>query len=100
MYVFFLTQPVTLQIAGQRRTFRAVKNLEAPLMTEVYVAAQMEIDRIRTALREAYPEQPLDGLLRFLTPQALAQVSGLPKVLGAYRDWETDRKSTRLNSSH
>ena len=21
-------------------------------------------------------------------------------VLGAYRDWETDRKSTRLNSSH
>ena len=22
------------------------------------------------------------------------------KVSGAYRDWETDRKSTRLNSSH
>ena len=22
------------------------------------------------------------------------------KQLGAYRDWETDRKSTRLNSSH
>ena len=22
------------------------------------------------------------------------------KTIGAYRDWETDRKSTRLNSSH
>ena len=22
------------------------------------------------------------------------------KVIGQYRDWETDRKSTRLNSSH
>ena len=21
-------------------------------------------------------------------------------IMGAYRDWETDRKSTRLNSSH
>ena len=23
-----------------------------------------------------------------------------PKLIAAYRDWETDRKSTRLNSSH
>ena len=22
------------------------------------------------------------------------------RVMGGYRDWETDRKSTRLNSSH
>ena len=32
-------------------------------------------------------------------------VSGLPKtrsskIMRRYRDWETDRKSTRLNSSH
>ena len=23
-----------------------------------------------------------------------------PSIEGSYRDWETDRKSTRLNSSH
>ena len=27
-------------------------------------------------------------------------VKMLQRILGAYRDWETDRKSTRLNSSH
>ena len=26
--------------------------------------------------------------------------AGLNPILSAYRDWETDRKSTRLNSSH
>ena len=25
---------------------------------------------------------------------------GIRNISGAYRDWETDRKSTRLNSSH
>ena len=25
---------------------------------------------------------------------------GMAVVIGVYRDWETDRKSTRLNSSH
>ena len=30
-----------------------------------------------------------------------AAVGGVPGALvGVYRDWETDRKSTRLNSSH
>ena len=31
-----------------------------------------------------------------------AAVGGVPGALvgGGYRDWETDRKSTRLNSSH
>ena len=28
------------------------------------------------------------------------RAAGLNALLGAYRDWETDRKSTRLNSSH
>ena len=82
MHAFFLTRPLTLNVAGQRKTFCAVSDWNAPLMTEVYVAAQMEIDRVRTALREAYPEESLEELLRFLTPHALAQVSGLPKLLG------------------
>ena len=27
-------------------------------------------------------------------------IAGHGRVMAAYRDWETDRKSTRLNSSH
>ena len=30
----------------------------------------------------------------------LANAGLLPEEMGGYRDWETDRKSTRLNSSH
>ena len=48
----------------------------------------------------AYPMQPL-------TSAALSGIGQSPTgllvgshVLGFYRDWETDRKSTRLNSSH
>ena len=31
--------------------------------------------------------------------QAIVRYMALP-IIGAYRDWETDRKSTRLNCSH
>ena len=37
----------------------------------------------------------LDGLLEFKDPNT-EMVLSIPE----YRDWETDRKSTRLNSSH
>ena len=34
-------------------------------------------------------------------PTAIPDVLTIePKVFEMYRDWETDRKSTRLNSSH
>ena len=35
-----------------------------------------------------------------LSKAAIAEVYGVPTVMLSYRDWETDRKSTRLNSSH
>ena len=35
-----------------------------------------------------------------LASQLVKIVVGLGIVMLAYRDWETDRKSTRLNSSH
>ena len=42
--------------------------------------------------------------IQMIIKQAEAIVTGYPKVTGgevcSYRDWETDRKSTRLNSSH
>ena len=39
-------------------------------------------------------EEALNEVESFLEPY------GEGDVWGAYRDWETDRKSTRLNSSH
>ena len=30
----------------------------------------------------------------------IAMMTGCGSIFGVYRDWETDRKSTRLNSSH
>ena len=40
---------------------------------------------------EEYQSQALNSVERFLQKHSL---------YGTYRDWETDRKSTRLNSSH
>ena len=47
---------------------------------------------------------------RFFLDEKAAEHTGFPQgtidklnhinALGIYRDWETDRKSTRLNSSH
>ena len=36
----------------------------------------------------------------FLVRQAFLGYQDLAAQAGGYRDWETDRKSTRLNSSH
>ena len=41
----------------------------------------------------------LDGVVVGLCVGELVGVS-VAVLVGVYRDWETDRKSTRLNSSH
>ena len=38
--------------------------------------------------------------LQALKKQAENRAEKMVKYVSAYRDWETDRKSTRLNSSH
>ena len=46
-------------------------------------------------------QQAIQDALRQAMLKAGASVSSIQKLSkGAYRDWETDRKSTRLNSSH
>ena len=45
-----------------------------------------------TALKKFYKWQ--DGAELIVSPV------GFPTTIAPYRDWETDRKSTRLNSSH
>ena len=43
--------------------------------------------------------EALELLAKYENPSTKIQVRK-PKDGGSYRDWETDRKSTRLNSSH
>ena len=40
------------------------------------------------------------GVIDVLKDVNLELGNGVTAILWAYRDWETDRKSTRLNSSH
>ena len=47
---------------------------------------------------EVRDNQALEDLIKKVDYRALEQ-EYVPSKLG-YRDWETDRKSTRLNSSH
>ena len=55
----------------------------------------MEINKI-------YNEDCLDGMKRIADGSVDMIVADPPYTMTkrAYRDWETDRKSTRLNSSH
>ena len=44
-------------------------------------------------------EEEFDELINGLYPDGIDETK-LNDILLVYRDWETDRKSTRLNSSH
>ena len=46
------------------------------------------------------PEFTKNGTLTALTGADWGTVTAGTTILHKYRDWETDRKSTRLNSSH
>ena len=48
-----------------------------------------------------FTQNPNDGQRLISTsPSKLVEASPKDNIWGKYRDWETDRKSTRLNSSH
>ena len=68
-------------------------------MTEAYIFDALRTPRGKGkkdgALYSVKPVQLIAGLLNALQTRNDLDTSQL-----SYRDWETDRKSTRLNSSH
>ena len=70
-------------------------------MTNLYIAQEGVKGNGQTVAKDtADREQSLhDNFLGNLTEGALVD-RGLLQYATDYRDWETDRKSTRLNSSH
>ncbi len=83
MYAYYVTRPLTVHARGQRKTLQPATQVSAPATTEVYVAAQREVECVRAAIKEVYRVEALDGTLRLLAPAALARVPGLPVTLGA-----------------
>ena len=63
------------------------------------LTAQLEHEPTRKQILQFVNYQTLDSLSEKLHTHSIDLSSILHKVL-IYRDWETDRKSTRLNSSH
>ena len=70
----------------------AKKKLE--LLSEISIAEQDELAKPYIKLEQEYQKD----LMEFGKTQE--QKDLITKDYLAYRDWETDRKSTRLNSSH
>ena len=47
-----------------------------------------------------YTEDELNSFISLLSEFSYSEVAEFFATIKTYRDWETDRKSTRLNSSH
>lgn len=83
MQAYYLTRPLTLRAPFQSRALAAVTTVGAPLTTEVHIAAQNELPLVRSALQKTYPQEPVDQLIRLLSPPSLAGLPGMPPSLGA-----------------
>ena len=76
-----------------------------PQLIELETKAEML--KQLSIIQQLYPDYTLEiygNLLDKMIPHNYKQIvvveSNITMGLGLYRDWETDRKSTRLNSSH
>ena len=87
---------VYVGVGGQ--SIRSVKNtIVKDLPAETKVTKEMVIELMDANRNMKYPEQEiLDAAEQEYLVDSQMQID----PVGIYRDWETDRKSTRLNSSH
>ena len=86
---------------------------EGYCMHQISSVSGVKLETVRGILRAANQNGEFDAALHlsptkrqlFHNPQILASRAYMypqvpPMGIARYRDWETDRKSTRLNSSH
>ena len=86
-------------------TKRILHMSDAALNDAKQTLVDLEAKHSRLGLNRAGVESKFysEGALGELNPTlktVLDILKGISSVRGRYRDWETDRKSTRLNSSH
>jgi FkbM family methyltransferase len=82
MELYYLKLPLQLRTRVQSKYLTAATAPGDPPITQVYVAAQNELELVRSTLAHAYPQQPPDQILRVMPPHAVKQVSVLPALLG------------------
>ena len=77
----------------------AFMNWDNPILTDSGGFQVFSLGALRKMTEDGVTfRSPLNGDEIFLSPELSAHIQ---QVIGSgYRDWETDRKSTRLNSSH
>ena len=78
---------------------------DIPIVKEPFLASNRAADGFLNVARyELYNKLRLrlekQGLTRKTDPKAFEDAARWAMNMTGYRDWETDRKSTRLNSSH
>ena len=82
------SQPVDNSLLAQKMT---ALNIASAALDNKLKAVQIQ------GVKEENKGKSLDNRLK---SREVSTEDALSMLLGAYRDWETDRKSTRLNSSH
>ena len=77
-------------------------NMVDSLLPYVEGEAFMDLQTISTAINKQIPKEPrktkIDKVTNYWCPKCGGYIGNGYDM--RYRDWETDRKSTRLNSSH
>lgn len=82
MELYHLKLPLQLRSSVQSKHLTAATAPGDPPITQVYVAAQNELELVRRTLAQAYPQQQADQIVRVMPPQAVRRVPGLPALLG------------------
>ena len=94
------------QVALEPAVLKRFEQYVAYVHQEIKKATSRPIGESRTVCEkcggkiEVIPESQASAILRCLDKKHGPRSLTYMQVLGFYRDWETDRKSTRLNSSH
>lgn len=91
---YIVSRPLILSAGDQHKTLQPATNFDMPATSEVYISAQREIELLRIALRTAFPDEPIEKLLRILPHEIAATASGLPVMLGAYAFKHLEKTST------
>jgi hypothetical protein len=84
MNCYIVSRLLTLSAGNQHKTLQPATNFDTPATSEVNISSQSEIELLHTALRDAFPEQPIEKLIRILPHESVAMASGLPVMLGVH----------------
>lgn len=84
MFGYIVSRQLILSAGDQHKTLQPAGDFAKPATREVYISSHKEIELLRTALKAAFPDEPLGKLLRILPHESVAHAPGMPVMLGAH----------------